>query len=192
VKILEGRDVFKTKYLKVVILLQFIISLLFLGVISVSANTVGDWFDKISEIRLGSTTRKGIEKLFEIENAPKENVSFEQIEVSYGVGNGFLSVIYASGKGCSKITNMGYKLDKDIVVSYFYVPGNEIKVSRLGINLSDISFSESDDENNRNYGNPKNGKYYLIENKSLITYVWQTFTKEQLRKYSCEHYIKIY
>ncbi len=175
-------------YTKKLVSIKFLFGIILFSFIAVHANNSGDWFDKLSEIHPGATSRNGIEKLFEIEKVSKENTSFEQIDVSYSTNAGLLKVTYASGKGCSEVTNMGYKLGKDIVVNYFFAANDEIKFSRLELNLGDLTFNEWDNESERIYANPKTGIYYNIRYKEFISQVGQGLTLEQLRKYSCQAY----
>ena len=71
------------KHKKNLISTSLAFSIILLGFNSISANNGGDWFDKLTKIKLGETSRGVVQKLFNVEKTTKEEVSFERIEAFY-------------------------------------------------------------------------------------------------------------
>lgn len=102
-----------------------------------ASNTKPKWFSKLRQIELLVTTRQEIEKLF---NYPEVVNAFEgesSKRVKYRLKEGELFISYSQGI-CSKTNKDGYDVEKDVVINFSMYLENEVRISKLNLDLSNF------------------------------------------------------
>lgn len=118
------------------------------------------WFSKLKQIKLLTTTRQEVEKLFD---SPKVTDTYEwdgRKVIEYKLKEGELTIVYSRGK-CSETNKEGYDVDKDVVIDLDMNLKKDISISELKLDLNGFDRTEIYDlPGVFEYRNENLGEYY--------------------------------
>lgn len=166
-------------------IIKFLIVLFLIFVLNGLILGQGDnWFNKISEIKPGISTRQDVESLFDSALIEQTNQFVGNEDVYYKTREGKLLVSY-SLKSCIEGSEM-YDLEKGKVILITFFPNLPLKISKLKLDLTSFKKRKENDNDNWDYINQELGIIYVLLDKKKLTYVSIGLTKEQRENYSCK------
>lgn len=102
------------------------------------------WFSKLNQIKLLTTTRQEVEKLFGYPEITYTSKGRWNETIEYKLKEGQLSVDYSLEK-CSETNKDGYDVDKDVVIDIYMDLKEDVSISKLGLDLSKFEKSAISD-----------------------------------------------
>ncbi len=119
--------------------------LIFLFNLSAYSSKPPKWFVNLQRVKLLETKRAEVEKIF---GNPKTTYDFDGnstgLVIEYEIGVGRVSAVYSYGK-CVKGSNYGYNVEKDVVTEIEISLNKEVRISSLGLDLSEFYRNEVSD-----------------------------------------------
>lgn len=141
-----------------------------------------NWFDKVSKIKVGISTKQEVEELFNFPTADRINKFNWNENVYYKTKEGMLRISYSLGNCSEGLAK--YNLEKGTVLSFFFSAIKPISISNLKLDLTEFKSQKESDTGNWYYSNSDFGvTYILFENK--IFEVDASLTEKQKNQYAC-------
>jgi hypothetical protein len=165
---------------KILVTLFYVVTALTPSVFAQSKN--GNWFNRISTIKPGQSTRKQIESLFPTLKIVKSNRFQSTEDIYYDSNEGLLQVTY-SLRGCPGGT-VAYDLETGTVISFLFRANRPIKLSKLNLSLRDFTGRKEDDTSNWYYTSPDQGTVYVLFNKNVFE-VERRMTASEKARFTC-------
>lgn len=126
------------------------------------------WYSKLRQIKVLITTREEFEKLFDYPRVIETSQGKTYKTVKYKLKSGELSVNYSLGKCIETNTEAGYNVSRDVVVRLYLNLNKEIKISKLGLDLSNFEKRENTDlVGIFTYGNEDIGERHLGTSETI-------------------------
>lgn len=164
--------------------LNIILSLLVMLILSGMAyGSNGNWFDKVSQIKLGISTKQEVENLFKDIVIDQTNKFTGSEDVYYKTIEGKLRVSYSLGT-CAEVSDK-FNLEKEKVLGFSFSPYKPIKVSKLKLDFESFEKRKEDDTANWYYSKPDSEIMYILFKKKRLTFLVASFTETQITQYAC-------
>jgi len=146
----------------------------------------GNWFEKVSKIRLTLTTKQEVEKIFPGSTIKGVYKSQNSETVDYKTNDGFLDVTY-SLVSCSASNMGGYNLSEGTVIRVYFRSFKLLKVSKLKLDLTRFEGKKEDDTENWQFSSDELGTMYTLWGKKQLSAVLFYMTEKQKQQFSCQN-----
>lgn len=144
------------------------------------------WFSKLNQIKLLTTTREEVEKLFGYPTITYKSKGKWNETIEYKLKEGQLTVDYSLGK-CSETNKEGYNVEKDVVIDVDIRLKKEVSIAKLNLDLGKFDKREIDDLPGLfTYANADFSERFTGNSEKLRDFTISP-SKEQKEKFSCKN-----
>jgi len=119
----------------------FSVIALILVIVSLAYGRKPSWYTKFKQIKPLISTKQDIERIFK---NPKIIFTYDEgwiKTIEYKLKEGRLSISYSTGK-CKPGSEYGYNVNQDVVTDSDFTLENQVKITRLGLDLRNFEKGE--------------------------------------------------
>jgi hypothetical protein len=148
------------------------------------------WFKKVKEIKPGVSTKKDVEKLFNVKKVLKtEDLSKLEKEgwtkiITYRTLEGFLEVRYSTGNCAERKKSFGYDINKDVLVNLDFHPFKRVPIKYFI--LTDYAYYQVPDIVSAFIYGDSSKSIELFGSYDKVGQVSRTITSEQVKNLECK------